>query len=794
MDLLNSNRMILTVVVVVAAIVIGEGNAKADFTFGEPTNLGVKINTERTDWTPCLSENGLELYYTSYSRNGGYGSGDIWMSVRPTVSDEWGQPENLGQGINTPADEACPSVSVDGLTLYFTRGLSESGTYDLWVTKRITRNDPWGEPEKLASPVNSEDDELLPNISRDGLELYFISGHWIAAEYGESQLNIKVAKRESENASWETPIDLGPTVNSWSCQFTPRISNDGLVLFFSDFWNSPPRPDGFGGIDMWLTRRATKDGQWSEPVNLGSQVNTVFHEDSAIVSADGSMLYFVSDRCGGSGGWDIWQAPILPIVDFDGDLNVGLNDLTLLIESWDTDNSLCDVGPMPWGDGVVDELDLEVLMNHWGESYPVNSFVVVDDFESYSDDKDGGRTIFHTWLDGFGHGEILYPEPAPAYGGNGTGSTVGNVTPPHSEQTIVREGCQSMPLWYDNDGAIFEGTEWELKDLPFYSEAQRTWDEPQDWTVKGVELLTLWIHGDQGNAPSRGQAEPLYIILQDSTGNETTITHPDPNAILKDIWKKWSIPLTDFTGVDLTSIKKMSIGVGDKESTTPGGSGVVFIDGIKLLPPEVSEDPDTKLAAHWKLDESEGTTAYDSISTNYATLFGDPIWQPNDGVIDGALALDGTDDYISIPFILHPRFDSFSLFAWIKVDANKVQNIFSQKNIDNLLYTNLSGKLVTSSWASDVRKFIMSQETITLGQWHHVGLVFDGRLKSIYLDGVEVAQATVLDAPAGYFYGDTGLHIGASWSVQTDFFSGLIDDVRLYNAALNVEDIEALIQ
>jgi len=200
------------------------------------------------------------------------------------------------------------------------------------------------------------------------------------------------------------------------------------------------------------------------------------------------------------------------------------------------------------------------------------------------------------------------------------------------------------------------------------------------------------------------------------------------------------------------------------------------------------------LVAHWTLDETQGDTANDSVGNNDANLFGDPVWQPNGGKIDGALAFDGTDDYISTSFILNPRLEPFSVFAWIKADINKVHKIISQKDMENLLYTNFEGKLITSAWASDIRKYIISQEKITPGQWHHVGLVWDGLIKSIYLDGVEVAQTLVTDEPLEYFSYDTGLHIGASWSVQTNFFSGLIDDVRLYNAALSPEEIAALAQ
>jgi hypothetical protein len=87
--------------------------------------------------------------------------------------------------------------------------------------------------------------------------------------------------------------------------------------------------------------------------------------DYPSISADGRTLY--SDRPGGHGGFDIWQAPIIPIVDFNGDGKVDSKDLLILIEHWGTSDTLCDIGPAPWGDGKVDEKDLEVLMCYWGQ-------------------------------------------------------------------------------------------------------------------------------------------------------------------------------------------------------------------------------------------------------------------------------------------------------------------------------------------------------------------------------------------------------------------------------------------
>ncbi len=82
-------------------------------------------------------------------------------------------------------------------------------------------------------------------------------------------------------------------------------------------------------------------------------------------------LYFDSEnRPGGLGSFDIWQAPILPIVDLNSDGIVDATDMCIIVNNWGTDNSLCDMGPMPWGDGIVDVQDLIVLAEHLFEEFP----------------------------------------------------------------------------------------------------------------------------------------------------------------------------------------------------------------------------------------------------------------------------------------------------------------------------------------------------------------------------------------------------------------------------------------
>ena len=203
MEQLNGYRMRMVLVGVAAAIVLGGGTVNADFVFGEPTNLGPTVNSAYSDRDPSISADGLQLYFTDWSnpRPGGYGSTDIWVTTRPTKDDPWGTPVNLGSTVNSSYDDLTPSISADGLSLYF--GSDRPGGYgdrDIWVTTRTTTGDPWGEPVNLGPIVNSSGADRGPSISADGLSLFLHSER----SGGVGGQDIWVTTRT-------TPLTLGPS-------------------------------------------------------------------------------------------------------------------------------------------------------------------------------------------------------------------------------------------------------------------------------------------------------------------------------------------------------------------------------------------------------------------------------------------------------------------------------------------------------------------------------------------------------------------------------------------------------
>jgi hypothetical protein len=352
----NMERWLFISLTVLTAV----GAVRADFAFGPPQNLGLAVNSSSAEGAISVSADGLEMYFLS-NRPAGLGYEDLWVSTRRDVDDPWGPPVNLGPPVNSSYRESYPSVSADGLTLYFSDYFygpdrpGGVGGHDLWTATRTSHIDSWEEPTNMGAVINSPADEEAPTISHDGLTLIFSSERPGTRGFDD----LWTCTRPTTQDPWSQPVNLGPVVNSNSYELNGELSSDGLVLFFES-----DRPGGLGGYDIWMTRRKSRHDSWAPPVNLGPPVNTVGEDGLGTVSADGKTLYFAGDRPGGWGSWDMWQIEILPIVDFNGDGSLDGGDLLVMAENWGTSEQLCDIGPMPWGDGIVDVEDLKILAEH----------------------------------------------------------------------------------------------------------------------------------------------------------------------------------------------------------------------------------------------------------------------------------------------------------------------------------------------------------------------------------------------------------------------------------------------
>ena len=365
MKWLNSYKMKLLLAGVVVAIVVGEESSNADFIWGNAVNLGPNVNSSSNDAGACISADGLTLYFSS-NRPGGSGGYDLWFTTRETIYDDWDSAVNLGQPPNSQYSYWEPSISSDGLTLYFSDGhLPQygnrlpgglSGQGDIWMVIRASVNGAWGEPINLGPAINSQH-AIHPSISSDSLSLYFQTHR--SGSLGHC--DIMVATRESVFDPFGDPVFL-KNVNSGGADWTPDISADGLTLFFM---RNPGPPE------IWASTRRTTDEDFGVRFKLPHQVNMPGYENGIPnLSADGSTLYFLSSRPGGFGGWDLWKVIITPIVDFNADGIVDSIDMCMMVDYWGTDEPLYDIAPSPFGDGIVDVQDLIVLAGHLFEEVP----------------------------------------------------------------------------------------------------------------------------------------------------------------------------------------------------------------------------------------------------------------------------------------------------------------------------------------------------------------------------------------------------------------------------------------
>lgn len=276
-----------------AAMVASIAMAKNLSSWGAPVNVETlagsssSLNTPSNDGCPILSPYDDSLYIAS-NRPGGFGGLDIWRA--PRSGEGWGTPVNLGPGINTAADEFCPSPA-RGNRLFFVRRLSSSNT-DIYVAKNGPRG--LGEVESVGSGVNSSAEEWSPS--------------WFETASGREVLYFSSTREGRQRIYYS--VDYGPAslaaggVNSVAdSDARPNVRRDGLEIV----WDST-RFGGLGGPDIWTATRSSTDEPWGAAVHLGATINSPATESRASLSWDGSRLMFGSTRPGVEGSADVFTA------------------------------------------------------------------------------------------------------------------------------------------------------------------------------------------------------------------------------------------------------------------------------------------------------------------------------------------------------------------------------------------------------------------------------------------------------------------------------------------------------
>ena len=190
-----------------------------------PSNLGPLINDPAADdFSLRLSSDGLTLYFGS-NRRGGFGAADIYISTRASRDQSWGPAQHADTPLNTLAFEAFPTPNADETTLYFERSTAMgSDDADIWMTRRATRGERWGEPTRVDA-LNSNFAEFSPSISVDGRTMYFATAR-------RGRVEVWTSTRPRDGDAWATPQPLGAELNvPLSLTLAPFISRDQRALY-----------------------------------------------------------------------------------------------------------------------------------------------------------------------------------------------------------------------------------------------------------------------------------------------------------------------------------------------------------------------------------------------------------------------------------------------------------------------------------------------------------------------------------------------------------------------------------
>ena len=365
-----------------------------------------------------------------------------------------------------------------------------------------------------------------------------------------------------KTAYFPDPADAGEAVAvNASISWTPGFGAKLHTVYFGD--NFDDVSNAAGGLPQ--------GGTTYSPGEL-KQAKTYYwrvDEFDAIETYTGNVWSFTTEGAvaaldPANGAVDVTQTPVLtwaPGLGASHEIYFGADAASLELKgSGNLGSESYDPGQLEWDTTYywrVDEVNNANADSPWTGplwSFTTANFLIIDDMESYNDldeGEPGSNRIYLAWIDGFDNPET-------------NGSVVGNLDPPFAEQTIVHSGLQSMPMSYDN--AVGK------------SEATLTLTSNRDWTVNGINTLTIWYRGSSGNA-----AEPMYVALNDSA----VVTNDNPDAAQASTWTEWNIDLQAFAdqGVNLANVNSITLGLGNRSNPVSGGSGMMYFDDIRLYPP-----------------------------------------------------------------------------------------------------------------------------------------------------------------------------------------------------------------
>jgi hypothetical protein len=270
------------------------------FCYDAPENLGALVNTPQFDGGPSISADGLTLYLTS-GRPGALGQAeghydeDLYVATRPTIADAFGAPVHMPAPVNSTQFDVAPEISADGLSLYFVRGPSFP-VFDIYVSSRSTTGDAWGSPRPLGPNVNTPFHDGILSISADNRTLY-----WSSDRPDGRGFDIWYATRPRPSGEFGPAMNLSE-LNTPFDDFAPEIASNDMVLYFAS-----SRPGGGpGAVNIWVSTRKHKDDPFGEPMSVNDINGPIFQAKPSVSSF--SEIFWMAVRPGGLGDIDIYRA------------------------------------------------------------------------------------------------------------------------------------------------------------------------------------------------------------------------------------------------------------------------------------------------------------------------------------------------------------------------------------------------------------------------------------------------------------------------------------------------------
>lgn len=416
----------------------------------------------------------------------------------------------------------------------------------------------------------------------------------------------------------------------------------------------------------------------------------------------------------------------------------------------------------------------------------------IDHFESYTGTIKGEPSLLDMWADG---------------SENGSQSTI----------RLGNYGNRFMEFHYANDSA------------PYYSMADLVYNSDQDWTADDAELLSIWSKGGLSN-----DADNIYVELEDGNANVSLQKLFDNDVIRSGSWIELNFDLGEFAGVDLTRIRRMSIGVGSESVGALGtGNGTLRFDNIRLYQARCLErenladiDDDcmvnmvdfaqmaddwltvgegyvppvspqaSRLRAHWPLDEKGGTTAYDySTLTRNGRCIG-ASWAPSSGRYSGAARFgDNRSDRIEIPTSVI-SLSAGSICLWGKVQGEQlgIRYFFGHTTIptwNNRIQLYMDGDNSNLDVGlGNEHRCAGNIVNLQADTWYHIALTWERPNYVVYVNGNEEAD--------GVYSGLNALgaeaHIGNNGAGNPqEALNGFIDDVHIYDYVLSAIEVMSLV-